>query len=39
MKIGISIPNNGGVPDASRLIDLAVRAEERGFASVWTRST
>jgi len=36
MKIGISIPNNWGVPDASRLIDLAVRAEELGFASVWT---
>lgn len=36
MKIGISIPNNWGVPDASRLIDLAVRAEEGGFASVWT---
>lgn len=36
MKIGISVPNNWGVDDASRLIDLAVRAEERGFASVWT---
>lgn len=36
MKIGISIPNNWGVEDAPRLIDLAVRAEERGFASVWT---
>ncbi|HEX7911660.1 MAG TPA: LLM class F420-dependent oxidoreductase [Paraburkholderia sp.] len=36
MKIGISIANNWGVMDASRLIDLAVRAEERGFSSVWT---
>ncbi|WP_340315656.1 LLM class flavin-dependent oxidoreductase [Rhizorhabdus argentea] len=36
MKIGISIPNNWGVPDAPSLIDLAVQAEERGFASVWT---
>lgn len=36
MKIGLSIPNNWGVEDAPRLIDLAVRAEERGFASVWT---
>lgn len=36
MKIGISIPNNWGVPDAQSLIDLAVQAEERGFASVWT---
>ncbi|WP_340318007.1 LLM class F420-dependent oxidoreductase [Rhizorhabdus argentea] len=36
MKIGISIPNNWGVPDAPSLIDLAVQAEDRGFASVWT---
>lgn len=36
MKIGISIPNNWGCEDAPALIDLAVRAEERGFASVWT---
>lgn len=36
MKIGVSIPNNWGVPDALSLIDLAVQAEERGFASVWT---
>jgi probable F420-dependent oxidoreductase len=36
MKIGISIPNNWGVEDPSRLVDLAVRAEEAGFASVWT---
>ena len=36
MKIGISIPNNWGVADPNRLIDLAVLAEERGLASVWT---
>jgi probable F420-dependent oxidoreductase len=36
MKIGISVPNNWGVEEAPRLIDVAVRAEERGFASVWT---
>ncbi|MET0547037.1 MAG: LLM class F420-dependent oxidoreductase [Caulobacterales bacterium] len=36
MKIGISTPNNWGVEDVSALIDLAVRADERGFASVWT---
>ncbi|KXU33818.1 hypothetical protein A0J57_04030 [Sphingobium sp. 22B] len=36
MKIGLSIPNNWGVADASHLIDVAVRAEERGFASIWT---
>jgi probable F420-dependent oxidoreductase len=36
MKIGISIPNNWGAQDAGKLVDLAVRAEARGFASVWT---
>ncbi|HKT71896.1 MAG TPA: TIGR03619 family F420-dependent LLM class oxidoreductase [Steroidobacteraceae bacterium] len=36
MKIGISIPNNWGVHEAPRLIDLAERAEQLGFASVWT---
>lgn len=36
MKIGISIPNNWGVEDASKMIDLAVLAEELGFDSVWT---
>ncbi|MET0661379.1 MAG: TIGR03619 family F420-dependent LLM class oxidoreductase, partial [Steroidobacteraceae bacterium] len=36
MKIGISIPNNWGVEDATHLIDVAVRAEECGLASVWT---
>lgn len=36
MRIGISIPNNWGVEDASHLIDVAVRAERAGLASVWT---
>lgn len=36
MKIGISIPNNWGAHDAVKLVDLAVRAETHGFASVWT---
>lgn len=36
MKIGVSIPNNWGVEDPLRLIDLAVQAENAGFASVWT---
>ncbi|MFW0887988.1 UNVERIFIED_CONTAM: TIGR03619 family F420-dependent LLM class oxidoreductase [Pseudomonas sp. JL1] len=36
MKIGISIPNNWGAHDAGKLVDLAVRAETHGFASVWT---
>ena len=36
MKIGISIPNNWGMADTQALIDLAVLAEELGFASVWT---
>jgi alkanesulfonate monooxygenase SsuD/methylene tetrahydromethanopterin reductase-like flavin-dependent oxidoreductase (luciferase family) len=36
MKLGVSIPNNWGVEDASKMIDLAVLAEELGFASVWT---
>lgn len=36
MKIGIALPNHWGVEDPNEIIDLAVRAEERGFASVWT---
>lgn len=36
MKIGIALPNNWGVDDPNDLVDLAVRAEDRGFASVWT---
>ncbi len=35
MKIGISIPNNWGVADPLSLIDLAVLADESGFASLW----
>ena len=35
MKIGFSLLNNQGVEDAQALVDLAVRAEELGFDSVW----
>ena len=36
MKIGIALPNNWGVEDPNEIVDLAVHAEKRGFASVWT---
>lgn len=36
MKIGIALPNNWGIDDPNELVDLAVRAQKRGFASVWT---
>jgi probable F420-dependent oxidoreductase len=35
MKIGFSLLNNQGIDDAHALVDLAVRAEELGFHSVW----
>jgi probable F420-dependent oxidoreductase len=35
MRVGVSLPNNWGVEDPNMLIDLAVAAEELGFASVW----
>src|SRR5262245_42293714 len=35
MKIGFSLLNNQGIEDAHALVDLAVRAEELGFHSVW----
>ena len=35
MRIGISLLNNQGVDDAHALVDLASRAEELGFDSVW----
>ena len=35
MKFGYSIPNNQGVEDPRDLVDLAVEAENMGFASVW----
>ena len=35
MKIGFSLLNNWGIEDAQALVDLAVRAEELGFDSVW----
>lgn len=36
MKIGIALPNHWGVDDPNEIVDLAVHAEKRGFASVWT---
>jgi probable F420-dependent oxidoreductase len=35
MRLGISLLNNQGIEDAQALVDLAVRAEELGFDSVW----
>src|SRR5438128_12175503 len=35
MRIGCSLLNNQGIEDVQALVDLAVRAEERGFDSVW----
>ena len=35
MKIGYSLSNNQGMEDIQGVIDLAVRAEELGFDSLW----
>jgi probable F420-dependent oxidoreductase len=35
MQIGISLFNNWGIEDVQALVQLAVRAETLGFASVW----
>ena len=35
MHIGISLQNNQGLEDVQSIIQLARRAEELGFASVW----
>src|SRR5438128_4496633 len=35
MRIGVSLLNNQGIIDARALVDLAPRAEELGFDSVW----
>ena len=35
MKIGISLLNNWGIEDPQALVDLASRADELGFDSVW----
>jgi probable F420-dependent oxidoreductase len=35
MQIGISLLNNWGIEDVQALVQLAVRAETLGFASVW----
>lgn len=37
MKAGWGIPNNWGGADPNDLIDIAVKAEELGFGSVWVR--
>jgi probable F420-dependent oxidoreductase len=35
MKIGLSLPNNWGLDDPLDLVELAVLADDAGFASVW----
>ena len=35
MKIGLSLPNNWGLEDPAALVELAVLADELGFASLW----
>ena len=35
MKAGWGIPNNWGGDNPNELIDIAVKAEDAGFASVW----
>jgi probable F420-dependent oxidoreductase len=35
MQIGVSLQNNQGIEDVQSIIQLARRAEEWGFASVW----
>ena len=35
MKIGFSLSNNQGIEDVREVLDLATRAEELGFDSVW----
>ena len=35
MRFGFALPNHWGVEDPEDLLDLASRAEEAGFASVW----
>lgn len=35
MRFGFTLPNNYGVDDPHAVVDLAVRAEDLGFDSVW----
>jgi probable F420-dependent oxidoreductase len=35
MRFGFTLPNNWGIDDVGGVVDLAVRAEDAGFASVW----
>ena len=36
MKVGFSLSNNQGIEDVQQVLELASRAEELGFESVWT---
>jgi probable F420-dependent oxidoreductase len=36
MKIGITVPNNGGVENVHDVVALGQQAEELGFDSIWT---
>ena len=35
MKFGLILPNNWGVADPQDIVDIAVKAEDMGFNSVW----
>ena len=35
MKLGVTIPNNWGLEDPQDVLDIAPKAEEQGFDSVW----
>lgn len=35
MQLGFVLPNNFGIDDVADVVDLAVAAEDRGFASAW----
>ena len=35
MRIGVSLLNNQGIENAHALVDMASRADELGFDSVW----
>lgn len=36
VRIGLSLPNNWGIPDAVDLIDIGVLADRLGFHALWT---
>ena len=35
MRVGFTMPNNGGVEDPHAVVEVAVLAERLGFDSVW----